>query len=114
MADPALILIAELHGLVGRMTELRELLDDLAASSAAEPDCLGFRVLSAAEPGEVVLLSQWTSEAALSAHYATPHYRFYRDQVGPLLARPSDVIVNHVSSSVHARDPNLPDPGKLG
>lgn len=114
MSDPGLVVVAELHGLVGRQTELHELLDALAAGARDEPGCLGFRVLTAEEPGEWVLLSTWVDEAALRAHYATAHYRRYRDAVGPLLARPSDVVVHHLDRTVHARDPNPPDPGMLG
>lgn len=114
MSDPDLLLVAEVHGLVGRAAELDGLLADLAANSLKEPGCSSFRVLSAAEPGEVVLLSSYVDEAALRAHYGTVHYRRYRSAVGELLARPSDVVVHHVSSTVHARDPNPPDPGLLG
>jgi quinol monooxygenase YgiN len=114
MSDPGLVMVAELHGLVGRQTELHEMLDALAAGARDEPGCLGFRVLTAEEPGEWVLLTEWVDEPALRAHYATAHYRRYRDAVGPLLARPSDVVVHHLDRTVHARDPNPPDPGMLG
>lgn len=61
-----------------------------------------------------MLLAEYADDSALRAHYATPHYRRYREQVGPLLAWPSDVSVHHVSTTVHARDPNPPDPRLLG
>ena len=114
MSDPGLLLVAELHGLAGREGELRALLADLAGSARAEPGCLGFRVLAADEPGEVVLLAAWRDEAALRAHYGTAAYRRYRGQVGPLLARPSDVVVHHVAGTLHAQDPNPPELGMLG
>jgi quinol monooxygenase YgiN len=114
MSDPELLMVAELHGLAGRVGELRALLDELRAGSRTEAGCATFRVLAADEPGELLVLSGWADEAALQAHYATVHYRRYRDLVGPLLARPSDVTVHHVSATVHARDPNPPDPGMLG
>lgn len=114
MADPKRLLLAELHGLAGLQAELRELLDTLAVAAREEPGCTGFRVLSAEEPGEFVLLSQWSDEAALRAHYATPHYRYYREHVGPLLARPSDVVVHHLEQTLRALDPNPPDPGEVG
>jgi quinol monooxygenase YgiN len=114
VSDPERILVAELHGLAGRERELRALLDELATGARDEPGCVSFRVLSAEEPGEFVLLSGWRDEAALSAHYSTPHYRRYREQVGPLLARPSDVVVQHVAATLRALDPNPPDPGELG
>lgn len=71
-------------------------------------------MLAAEEPGEFVLLCSWSSETAMREHYDTGHYRRYREQVEPLLARPSDVVVHHISITVHARDPNPPDPGLFG
>jgi quinol monooxygenase YgiN len=114
MSDPKVMLVGELHGLAGSERELRALLGELASAAVAEPDCVDFRVLDAAEPGELVLLASWTSERALSAHYSSAHYRRYRERVGPLLARPSDVVVHHIATTVHALDPNPPDPGELG
>jgi quinol monooxygenase YgiN len=114
MSDPDRLLVAELHGRAGLQAELRALLDELAAGAHGESGCVSFQVLSAEDPGEFVLLSTWADEQALRAHYATPHYRRYREQVGPLLARGSDVVVHHLSATVRALDPNPPDPGKLG
>jgi quinol monooxygenase YgiN len=114
MSDPKLILVAEVHGLAGRADELRELLDALADGSRGEPGCASFRVLCADDIGEFVLISNWIQQDALESHYATPHYRRYRAAVTPLLARPSDVTVHYVSSTVRPVDPNPPDPGLLG
>jgi quinol monooxygenase YgiN len=96
------------------MDELRELLADLTRGTLAEPECLGYRVLTGEDATECVLIGTWTGEAGLRAHYGTEHYRRYRENVGPFLARPSDVTVHYVSQSVHASDPNPPDPGLLG
>jgi len=112
MSDSQLLIVADVHGLAGRARELHGLLEELAAPSRQEPGCLDFRVLATGDPGELVLLSSWREEAALSAHYATPHYRHYRRLVGPMLARPSDVRLHYVSSSVNALDPNPPDPDR--
>jgi quinol monooxygenase YgiN len=114
MTDSGVIVVAELHGLVGRIAELDALLAELAAGSRREPGCRAFRVLAANVPAELVLLAEYADDDSLRAHYATPHYRRYREQVGPLLARPSDVLVHHVSTTVHAEDPNPPDPGMFG
>jgi quinol monooxygenase YgiN len=110
VSDPDVILVAELHGLAARQAELRALLDELADGARGEPECLGFRVLAAEEPAELVLLASWASERGLRAHYDTAHYGRYREHVGPLLARPSDVLVHHIATTVHALDPNPPDP----
>jgi quinol monooxygenase YgiN len=114
MSDSPVIVVAELHGLVGPFAELLALLGELAAGARDEPGCRTYRVLAAEDPGELVLLAEYADETALRSHYATPHYRRYREQVGPLLARPSDVVVHHVSTTVHARDPNPPEPGMFG
>ncbi len=114
MSDPAVVLVAEIHGRAGLADGLRDLLADLAVGALAEAECVGYRVLTDRVPAEYVLLGAWSSEAGLRAHYETPHYRRYREQVGPLLARPSDVVVHHISRTVHALDPNPPDPGLLG
>jgi quinol monooxygenase YgiN len=108
------MLVADVHGRVGLMSELRALLAELADASRAEPGCLDFRVLALDDPGELVLLSVWRDEASLRTHYESPHHRRYRAQVGPFLARPSDVVVYHVSNVVHARDPDPPDPALFG
>jgi quinol monooxygenase YgiN len=114
VTDPGLLLVADVHALVGRDAEVREALADLADGSAGEPGLVSFRVLEAGAPGEFVLLGAWTDEAALRDHYRTSHYRRYRQRIGELLARPSDVVVHHVRETLHARDPNPPDPGLLG
>lgn len=114
LRNPTVVMLADVHGLVGREEELRALLADLAAGARTEPGCSGFRVLGAEEPGDLLVLSSWDGEAALRAHYRTPHYRRYRDAVGPLLARPSQVTIHHVRETVHPVDPSPPDPGMLG
>jgi quinol monooxygenase YgiN len=114
VSSPDVLIVAEVHARAGLIDELQKTLDQLAEGARSEPECLDYRVLVAEEPAEYLLLGTWSSEAALRAHYDAPHYRRYRDQVGPLLARPSDVVVHHVSKTVQARDPNPPDPGLLG
>jgi quinol monooxygenase YgiN len=113
MSDPGLILVADIHGLAGETAELGSVLAELAEGARGEPECVSFRVLAAEDPGDFVLLAAWTSERALQSHYATAHYRRYRERVGPLLARPSDVLVHHLSATIHALDPNPPDPDKF-
>jgi quinol monooxygenase YgiN len=114
MSDPEVILVADIHGLAGPAAELRSLLGELADGARGEPGCLSFRVLSDDDPGEFVLLASWTSELALRTHYTTAHYRRYREHVAPLSARPSDVVIHRLATTIHALDPNPPDPQKLG
>lgn len=114
MSDSGVLLVGDVHGRTGLAAQLSALLSELADASQAEPQCAGFRVLAAEEPGEFVLLGSWSSEAAMREHYDSSHYRRYREQVEPLLARPSDVVVHYLTRTVHARDPDPPEPGLLG
>src|SRR3954470_18761758 len=115
MSDTSVLLIAQMHGLVGREGELRALLEDLAASARRDTGCLSYHVAAAlGEPGELLVVAQWRDEAALRAHYATDGYRAYRSAVGEFLSRPSDVAVHHVPTTIRARDQNPPDPGVFG
>jgi quinol monooxygenase YgiN len=114
MSDPGVILVAEVHGLAGTVVELRALLAELADGARGEPECVGFRVLAAEDPGDFVLLASWRSESALRAHYDTAHYRRYDEQVGGLLARPSEVVVHHIAATIHPIASSPPDPGELG
>lgn len=113
-ADPKIIVVAEIHGLAGRAAELAALLATLAKGSVDELGCGAYRVLETGEPGEYVVISEYSGEAAVREHYTTDHYRYYRAHVDELLARPSDVVVHHVSQTIRAVDPNLPDPALLG
>ncbi len=107
-------MVADVHGLAGSLQELRALLAQLADSSRGEEGCESFRVLGADDdPAGIVVMSAWTDEDALRAHFQTAHYQRYRAAVGPLLARPSDVTVLHVSEAVRALDPNPPDPSRF-
>jgi quinol monooxygenase YgiN len=107
---------AEVHGLAGRVNELRELLAEHAQLSARSPGSLGS---TASEPlgataGEFVLDTWWQDEAALSAHYASAEYTRYSGRVGELLARPSDVQIHYVDRSVRATDDPSLDPSRQG
>ncbi len=112
MADSRLM-VAELHGLAARIEDLRALLQELAGESRLEEGCESFRVLSGEAPAELVVISAWRDEEALRAHFETTHYARYRTLVGPLLALPSDVVVHHVTETIHALDPNPPAPERF-
>jgi quinol monooxygenase YgiN len=46
----------------------------MRATKASEPGCLDYAfALDLAEPGLLRVIERWTDEAALAAHFATPH-----------------------------------------
>jgi quinol monooxygenase YgiN len=107
---------AEIHGIVGRARELRARLRDHAETTSSAPGCLGCTACEplGADPGELVLDTWWSDEAAMRAHYATPDYGDYASAVGELLARPSDVQIHYVDRSVRARGDASLDPTRQG
>jgi quinol monooxygenase YgiN len=108
------LLISEMHGLAGRADELEGLLNDLAEQGRRESGCLRYSILRRQDVGEFVVVAHWRDEAALREHYHGAPYARYRAAVGELLARPSDVTVHHVAETIHALDPDPPDPGLFG
>jgi quinol monooxygenase YgiN len=57
-------LVAQLHTQVGRVTEVKELLADLATSASRDPACGSYHVAFIDEPGECLLVSSWKGEAS--------------------------------------------------
>jgi quinol monooxygenase YgiN len=107
---------AEIHGLVGRAAQLRDLLAAHATTTARAPGSEGCGAYAplGAEPGEYVLDAWWRDEAAMRAHYASEEYGLYSVAVGELLARPSDVRIHYVERSVRAQGDASLDPSRLG
>lgn len=112
----SLTIHAEIHGLGGRATELRDLLAEHATRLAAAEGCLGATAAQAldADVGEYLLTSHWRDEAAMRAHYATADYTRYTENIGELLARPSDVRISYVEREVRATADLSQDPTRQG
>jgi len=107
---------AQIHGLGGRATELRDALREHAAAVAQADGCLAARASAPldAESGEYLLETLWRDEAAMHAHYATAEYSRYASRVGELLARPSEVQIHYVERSVRATGDASMDPVRQG
>jgi quinol monooxygenase YgiN len=112
----SLTIHAEIHGLAGRTTELRDLLVEHARALEAAAGCLGAAAYEpvGADPGEYVLQTRWRDEPALRGHYATPEYTRYVEGIGELLARPSDVRIAYVEREVRATADLSQDPTRQG
>jgi|SRR6185369_13528837 quinol monooxygenase YgiN len=111
-----LIITADIHGLAGRDADLRELLAEHASGLVRADGCLGALASAplGADPGEYVLAVRWRDEAALRAHYVTPEYTRYVENIGALLARPSDVRIAWVDREVRATADLSEDPTRQG
>lgn len=112
----AVLIHAEVHGLVGRIDELRELLRAHAERLTGAPGGLGASAYEpiGGEPGELVLDALWEDERALRAHYRTAEYGDYTARIGELLARPSDVTVHSIERSYRPAPDLSLDPTRQG
>jgi quinol monooxygenase YgiN len=112
----SVVIHAEIHGLVGRATELHALLTEHAGALAAADGCESAIALVPldGEPGEFVLDARWRDEAALHTHYATPQFTHYAQGIGELLARPSDVTIHYVDRTVRPQADLSLDPTRQG
>jgi quinol monooxygenase YgiN len=76
----------------GRFDELREVLDELAAATRAEPGCEQFVVHAARdEPGVLLGYEVFADEDALSAHRATDAVAEARARLDELLEEPPTI-----------------------
>lgn len=72
-----------------RCDDLVQMLAALAPPSRAEPGCIeyGFH-RDADDPNRVLAIETWRDEAAIAAHFETPHFQHLAANVEPLLTEP--------------------------
>ena len=106
-----MVVVGEIHSLLGRRDELLELLLDTQARVREEPGCVMYAFAEVVgEPGAFLVVQEWRDEAALEHHYRSPPFRRYQEAVGDLLARPSDLRVHRVSETLRPEQGAAMDP----
>jgi quinol monooxygenase YgiN len=71
----AVVLTATVRALPGQESVVRSALLDMVGPSRMEPGCLCYNLHeSNDEPGLFVFYEQWSDQAALDAHFETPHF----------------------------------------
>jgi quinol monooxygenase YgiN len=84
-----LTLVAGFQAEPGQERRLREALDAMVEPSEAEPGCLSYRPLQDPNrPGAMICLEEWVDEAALQAHFRTPHFREVAEVLDEVLSEP--------------------------
>jgi quinol monooxygenase YgiN len=70
--------------------------DMMRATRESEPGCLDYAIaIDLAEPNLLRIVERWTDEAALSAHFATPHMAaFNQAMAGAAIQRASVKVYN--------------------
>ncbi len=70
----------------------REVLLGLIEPTRAEDGCITYELLqNDADPTDLTFVEEWTNDAALDAHLASPHLLAARERLADLLAAPSDI-----------------------
>ncbi len=107
----SVIAFAELFGIAGRRPELVALLEDAERRVAAEPGCRRYTFAATlADPDRFLLVSEWTEQDALDAHYRSEAFATFQFGLDGLLARPSAMTVYGVAESVRPLDTTQMDP----
>jgi len=82
-----LIVVAHLTSKPETVAETRAVLEALIAPTRAEAGCLRYELHSDnADPARFCFIEEWTGDAALDEHLATPHLMGLKARVPELLA----------------------------
>lgn len=74
-----------------KVEELKGILIGLVAPTRKEAGCLSYEIFqNRADPCDFTFVEEWASEAALDAHWATPHVQDALARGVPLLAAQPD------------------------
>ena len=87
----------------GLRAEALALAREIATRSQAEDGCLSYRFYADLDdPDTFLVFEEWRDEAALAAHFKTPHLLAFRQHLPRLLAAPPDIVKYIVSSTGRA------------
>lgn len=93
MADPLLIVVAEMIARPGKENELRDALQACIAPTRAEATCVQYDLHESTDrPGQFVFFEKWTSRQALDVHLATPHLTRLGEQLPGLLESDARIL----------------------
>jgi autoinducer 2-degrading protein len=93
MTNSLLVVHVDVQVLPEQIEAFRTATEANAAASREEPGVVRFDVLAdRADPGHVVLVETYRDDAAAAAHKQTAHYRRWRDEVAPMMARPRSSV----------------------
>jgi quinol monooxygenase YgiN len=91
MSEP-LTVIARVRAKAGQESRLRQELQSLLAPTRAEAGCISYDLhQSQSDPALFVFYENWTSQAALDAHFQTPHLQAHLKLVPDLVDGPLDI-----------------------
>ena len=94
MAEGKVTVIARIRAKADKVQRVEEELRKLLTPTRAENGCINFDMhQGAADPSLFLFHENWTSKAALEAHFETPHIKNWLRQAEGLLAEPLEVTL---------------------
>ena len=94
MAEGKVTVIARIKAKTGEVQRVKEELLKLLAPTRAENGCMNFDVhQGATDQSQFLFHENWTSKAALEAHFETPHIKNWLRVAEGLLAEPLEVTL---------------------
>lgn len=92
MSASVLHVIARITAKPDKLAETAAMMQGLLAPTRREAGCLRYDLLrNDADPAEFTMVEEWRDQAALDAHFQTPHMIAAFASVPGLLAAPPDV-----------------------
>ena len=94
MAEGKVTVIARIKAKTGEVQRVKEELLKLLAPTRAENGCMNFDMhQGATDQPQFLFHENWTSKAALEAHFETPHIKNWLRVAEGLLAEPLEVTL---------------------
>ena len=88
-----LIIIAKAKARPGRERDLERALREVASPTRAQPGCVSFTILRAAQdPAVMIGFERWGSNEAHDRHLQSAHVRKFLSSVADVLAEPPDIV----------------------
>lgn len=92
MSQPTVRVIARITAQPGKEAELDTILRALIAPTRQEAGCISYQLLRhQTDTTEFTFVEEWQSDAAIDAHFETPHLQNALAQVAELLACAPDI-----------------------
>jgi quinol monooxygenase YgiN len=107
----AVVLVGEIFGLAGPRAELSEVMLRAQRDARAAEGCRRFTFARTLDDPDVLLVVQeWSDEAALERHFRSPAHTTYQRDVEGLLARPSRVRIHRIAQTTQPTPSTEMDP----
>jgi len=92
MAEPTLRVVAHILARADTSAAIKAILETLITPTRQEEGCLRYELLqNKADPADFVFDEEWTSEAMLEQHLASPHLQAALPKLNELVAAPVDI-----------------------